>query len=61
MIDLRQNLFQRRVRGNILRDGHSIEAALHKLGRYTGKVSRADNSIAERLFSADLDGENYIT
>lgn len=61
MIDLRQKLFQRRVRGNILRDGHSIEAALHKLGRYTGKVSRADNSIAERLFSADLDGENYIT
>lgn len=57
----RQKAFQHRVRGNILSDGHSVEAAIHKLGRYTGKVSRADKAVAERLFSADLDGENYTT
>jgi len=57
----RQKAFQHRVRGNILSDGQSIEAAIHKLGRYTGKVSRADTALAERLFSADLEGENYTT
>lgn len=57
----RQKAFQHRVRGNILSDGQSIEAAIHKLGRYTGKISRADTALAERLFSADLEGENYTT
>jgi CRP-like cAMP-binding protein len=59
MVSSRQIAFQHSVRANILKDSRSVEAAVYKLGRYTGKVYKADAELTERLFSADLEGTNY--
>jgi len=61
IVSARSANFQNRVRGNILNDSRSIEAAIHKLGRYTGKVSRADDALDKKLFSADLESVSYIS
>ena len=55
----RQTAFQNKVRGNILRESKSIEGGVHKLGRYTGKVSRTSPQLAKKLFSEDFKGVNY--
>ena len=55
----RQVAFQHKVRGNILRESPTIEGAIAKLGRYTGKVSRTHSALADKLFSADFEGMNY--
>ena len=55
----RQTAFQNKVRGNILRESKSIEGGVHKLARYTGKVSRTSPQLAKKLFSEDFKGVNY--
>ena len=55
----RQVAFQHKVRGNILKESATIEGAIAKLGRYTGKVSRTPSALADKLFSADFEGMNY--
>ena len=59
LVSSRQQAFQHSVRANILKDSRSIEAAVYKLGRYTGKVYKADQALHQRLFSADLEGMSY--
>ena len=51
--------FQHKVRGNILREGKTVEGGIAKLVRYIGKVSQCPESITNKLFSADLKGYNY--
>ena len=51
--------FQHKVRGNILREGKTVEAGVAKLVRYIGKISQCPESITKKLFSADLKGYNY--
>jgi len=59
VIYARQAAFQHKVRGNILRESLSIEAAVAKLARYTGKISRTSPALAQKLFSDDIKGVNY--
>ena len=51
--------FQHKVRGNILREGKTVEGGVAKLVRYIGKVSQCPESVTNKLFSADLKGYNY--
>ena len=51
--------FQHKVRGNILREGKTVEGGIAKLVRYIGKVSQCPESVTNKLFSADLKGYNY--
>ncbi len=51
--------FQHKVRGNILREGKTVEAGVAKLVRYIGKISQCPESVTKKLFSADLKGYNY--
>ena len=59
VIYARQAALQHKVRGNILRESLSIEAAVAKLARYTGKISRTSPALAQKLFSDDIKGVNY--
>ncbi len=51
--------FQHKVRGNILREGKTVEGGIAKLVRYIGKVSQCPESVTNKLFSPDLKGYNY--